>query len=128
MTYCNFGDPAPIDPKTNPLGIFCTQAGTRIATSANPVDPSSWKRIGSYDCGGECGKSAALLVRDSGKHYMFWGIPSINVAVSEDLVHWKTTQHDWLLPKQEWGEMWIEAGAPPRMLADGNYFFTYNIA
>jgi hypothetical protein len=33
-----------------------------------------------------CGKSAAILVRESGPHYMFWGIPTIAVSISHDLL------------------------------------------
>merc|ERR1712187_181419 len=59
---------------------------------------------------------------------MFWGIPSISVAVSEDLLTWKTVNGSWAAPDPKRDEMWIEAGSPPEKLADGNYIMTYNIA
>ena len=56
-------------------------AGCGIASSKDPSNPNGWTRHG-Y---GQLGKSAALLVRESGPHYAFYGIPSISVAVSWDM-------------------------------------------
>jgi hypothetical protein len=47
----------------------------------DPSDPKGWTKHG-YGGGnvGQLGKSAALLVRETGPHYAFYGIPSINMA------------------------------------------------
>jgi len=133
MTYAAYANPLPKDPKTNPYGIWCGDAWVGLASTKTPEDPASWQRHG-YNCkdpvsGVEaCGKSAAILIREKGPHFMFWGIPTISVAVSDDLIHWKNYKSDWVTPDAAWDEMWIEAGSPPEKLDDGNYIMTYNIA
>lgn len=127
MTYAAYANPLPKDPKTNPYGIYCGDAWVGLASTKTPEDPSSWQRHG-YNCDGVCGKSAAILIRDEGPHYMFWGIPTIGVAISDDLIHWRHHKTDWVVPDPAWNEMWIEAGSPPERLDDGNYLMTYNIA
>lgn len=127
MTYCAWGDPMPKDPKNNPEGIFCANPRLGLATSKTPQDPASWKRLG-YECNGTCGKSAAILIREKGPHYMFWGIPNINVDVSDDLITWRPLISNWVTPDGSVQEMWIEAGSPPEVLDDGNYIMSYNIA
>ena len=76
------GPALPKDPKTNPEGIKCGGAGVGLATSKTPQLKDSWVRHG-YNCNNgttdNCGKSAAILVRETGPHYMFWGIPTIAV-------------------------------------------------
>merc|ERR1711957_690953 len=59
---------------------------------------------------------------------MFWGIPTVNVAISDDLINWRTLITNWVQPDPEQREMWVEAGSPPERLEDGNYIMTYNIA
>lgn len=127
MTYAAYANPLPKDPKTNPYGIYCGDAWLGLATTKTPEDPASWQRHG-YNCGGACSKSAAILIREKGPHFMFWGIPTISVAISDDLIHWKSHKTDWVTPDASWDEMWIEAGSPPERLEDGNYIMTYNIA
>ena len=97
-------------------------AGLGIATSKDPSNPNGWTRHG-YN---QLGKSAALLVRETGPHYAFYGIPSINLAVSWDLIHWNTTVWNWLIADDAISGF-VEAGAPPQLLSDGNYLMTYNI-
>ena len=82
MAYTTFGfaeqsDKGPIRKDTCGGG----GAGCGIASSKDPSNSSRWTRHG-Y---GQLGKSAALLVRESGPHYAFFGIPSISVAVSWDM-------------------------------------------
>ena len=103
MTYCVYSDPLPVDPKTNPKGILCGGAGVGLATSKTPDDKASWVRHG-YNCHNSttkqdnCGKSAAILIRESGgPHYMFWGIPTIAVSVSDDLLHWTLLNASWVV-------------------------------
>jgi len=131
MTYASYGNPLPKHPKSNPRGILCGDPGTGLATSKTPEVASSWVRHG-YNCNNgsadNCGKSAAILVREHGLHYMFYGIPTISVSVSEDLLNWRLIKTDWVVPNATEQEMWVEAGSPPMKLDDGNYIMTYNIA
>lgn len=59
---------------------------------------------------------------------MFWGIPTIAVSVSHDLLNWTLVDPAWVVPSGEAQEMWVEAGSPPMKLSDGNYIMSYNIA
>merc|ERR1711904_167879 len=59
---------------------------------------------------------------------MFWGIPTIAVSISHDLIHWTLLKSNWVVPDQSAQEMWVEAGSPPEQLSDGNYIMSYNIA
>ena len=132
MTYCTYGPPLPKDNKTNPEGIKCGGAGVGLATSKTPQVKDSWVRHG-YNCNNgtqdNCGKSAAILIRETGPHYMFWGIPTIAVSISHDLLHWTLLNSSWVVPDGAGAqEMWVEAGSPPEMLSDGNYIMSYNIA
>lgn len=133
MTFCVYSDPLPINPKTNPRGIGCGGAGVGLATSKTPSIKESWVRHG-YNCHNfttnqdNCGKSAAILIRESGTHYMFWGIPTIAVSISHDLIHWTLLNSSWVVPDEKAQEMWVEAGSPPVQLSDGNYIMSYNIA
>eukprot|EP00747_Dinoflagellata_sp_TGD_P179687 gnl/TRDRNA2_/TRDRNA2_30891_c0_seq1.p1 gnl/TRDRNA2_/TRDRNA2_30891_c0~~gnl/TRDRNA2_/TRDRNA2_30891_c0_seq1.p1 ORF type:complete len:408 (-),score=51.79 gnl/TRDRNA2_/TRDRNA2_30891_c0_seq1:82-1305(-) len=131
MTYASFANPLPKDPKSNPRGILCGDAWVGLATSKTPDVAGSWSRHG-YNCNNgtadNCGKSAAILVREHGLHYMFFGIPTISVSVSEDLLNWRLIKSDWVVPNATEQEMWVEAGSPPMKLDDGNYIMTYNIA
>ena len=97
-------------------------AGLGIATSKDPSDPNGWTRHG-YD---QLGKSAALLVRETGPHYAFFGIPAINMARSHDLVKWENITWNWMINDDDFSGF-IEAGGPPVRMEDGNYLFSYNI-
>ena len=74
MTYCVYGGLLPKDNKSNPRGNHCGDAGVGLATTKTPAVKESWVRRG-YNCNNgtadNCGKSAAILVRESGPHYMF---------------------------------------------------------
>ena len=60
---------------------------------------------------------------------MFWGIPTIAVSTSHDLLHWTIVDPAWVVPDGGAAtEMWVEAGSPPEQLSDGNYIMSYNIA
>ena len=62
-------------------------------------------------------------------HYMFWGIPTIAVSTSHDLLNWTMVDPAWVVPDGGAAtEMWVEAGSPPEQLSDGNYIMSYNIA
>jgi len=134
MTYCTFG-PACNDPRGCPPNVphnvayrACGggAAGLGIATTTDPSQPSKWVRHG-YS---QLGKSAALLVRDKPPHYAFFGIPSIAVYMSDDLLTWAKPKswsgQNWLINDDDFSGF-VEAGAPPERLSTGDYIMTYNI-
>ena len=41
-------------------------------------------------------------------------------------VHWNTTIENWLIADDDMSGF-VEAGAPPQKLSDGNYIMTYNL-
>jgi hypothetical protein len=53
-----------------------------LATSPNPFDKDSWKRLGAVFPNFQNSKSGAILERDQGLHYLYWGDSVIRVATS----------------------------------------------
>ena len=102
MTYAAYANPLPYNNVTNPKSTFCGDAWLGLATTKTPQVASSWVRHG-YNCGQDdtgkgkanCGKSAAILVRDKPPHFMFFGIPTIGISTSDDLINWKLLNSSW---------------------------------
>lgn len=72
-------------------------------------------------------KSAAMLVRDTPPHFQFTGTGTVLSWQSEDLLHW--TKSAVMIKGRGAGYFdsgYCEAGAPPVLLSDGNYFGTYD--
>ena len=82
-------------------------AGLGIATTKDPSDPNGWTRHG-YD---QLGKSAALLVRETGPHYAFFGIPAINMARSHVLIKWENITWNWMINDDDFSGF-VPAGHP----------------
>lgn len=71
----------------NGIDIFLS-----LATSTDPTASDSWKRLGPVFPNGEVpnSKSGALLLRDKGPHYLYWGDSSIRITSSFDPTVWKS--------------------------------------
>ena len=59
-----------------------------LATTANPTSPSGWTKRGAVFPSQPNSKSAALLLRSSGPHYLLWGDHDIRIAKSDDPAVW----------------------------------------
>lgn len=107
MFYTCWGDGGP---------VLC------LATTRNPTAAGSWTRHGQQFPGSH--KSGALLIRETGPHYLISGAGQIHIAQSDNLLNW--TLGPLFISKTLWGNPNVEAGPPPMRLADGNYVFFHN--
>ena len=69
-------------------------------------------------------KSGAILIRESGPHYLISGAGQIHISNTTDLTKWELGP--LFISKTAFGNPHVEAGPPPMKLADGNYVFFYN--
>lgn len=93
------------------------------ATTRDPTRPG-WKRHGRVGFG-PLSKSGALLLREHGPHYLFWGAPVIRVATSSNLMKWES-QGTIFANSTFWGATEVEPGPPPLRLSTGDYAFMMN--
>ena len=102
-------------------GVLC------LATSKNPTSPTGWLKRGVVFPGRS--KSGALLIREAGPHFLYWGAGKIRFTSSNNLTKWtegtlfiaSTAFEGWA--QQNTG---VESGPPPMQLSNGNYLFLHN--
>ncbi|CAM6001250.1 unnamed protein product [Sphagnum balticum] len=100
-----------------------------LARTANPFDRNGWDRLGPVFPNYQNSKSGALLIRESGPHYLFWGDSDIRVAQSNDLTSWSDIGNIIISPRTDsFDSRLVESGPPPLLLRSGNYLFLYNSA
>ena len=99
-----------------------------LATSKNPTSASAWLQRGVVFKGSS--KSGALLIRESGPHYLYWGAGKIHITTSDDPTHWPSQGKEFIVATafDGWAEQntGVESGPPPMQLSDGNYLFLHN--
>jgi len=95
-----------------------------LATSPNPASPDSWTRHGPVGFGQDS-KSAALLIREVGPHFLYWGAGTIHMTSSSSLTHWPSPGSPFIT-KTLWGNPNVESGPPPMKLSTGDYVFFHN--
>lgn len=99
-----------------------------LATTKDPTEPAGWlQRDVVFN---SSSKSGALLIRESGPHFLYWGAGVIHLTTSTDPTTWrsagtpfitKTAFHGWAMQNDG-----VESGPPPMRLSDGNYLFLHN--
>lgn len=102
-----------------------------LATSTNPTATDSWTRMGPVFPNGEVpnSKSGALLLRDKGPHYLYWGDSAIRIAASFDPTVWKSEGEIFIETREDhFDSKLVESGPPPLQLSSGDYLFFYNSA
>ncbi|KAH3731698.1 family 43 glycosylhydrolase [Pelomyxa schiedti] len=98
-----------------------------LATTMDPTSPDGWTRVGPIFPDQQGSKSGALLIRESGPHYLFWGAGEVRVTTSKDPTVWPSIGDMFLQPRADnFDSQGVESGPPPLLLSDGNYFFIYN--
>eukprot|EP01127_Copromyxa_protea_P003653 TRINITY_DN13453_c0_g1_i1.p1 TRINITY_DN13453_c0_g1~~TRINITY_DN13453_c0_g1_i1.p1 ORF type:complete len:367 (+),score=45.69 TRINITY_DN13453_c0_g1_i1:35-1135(+) len=100
---------------------------------SDPTRAESWTRRGYLFPDLKWSKSGALLIRDQGPSFLFYGdsslVPGIQVATTNDLLHYTYNSSVWLpVRPSSWDSLLVEAGPMPLPLSDGNYLFLYNSA
>lgn len=125
------------DPATRQYYMFYTAYGQKPdgsnsvllceAVTTNPSSASKWKRLGPVFPSMQGSKSGALIVRDTGPHFLLWGDTSIRIALSDRLDSWPDVGQVFMSPREgEFDSILVESGPPPLRLSDGNYLFLYN--
>jgi predicted GH43/DUF377 family glycosyl hydrolase len=94
-----------------------------LATATDPTNATSWVRHGSLGFG-EGSKSGAMLIRNEGAHFLYWGAGKIHLAQSKSLTKWKPGSV--FINDTAWGNPYVEAGPPPMQLSTGDYIFFLN--
>jgi len=106
-----------------------------IATSKDLV---SWKKLGQVLHGFGYfwyTKSASIVcaildgrlqaVKIHGKYWMYWGVRALQVATSEDLIHWETGR-PIIRPRQGYFDSILNEAGPPAVLTDEGIVLIYN--
>lgn len=100
-----------------------------LARATDPINRTSWERLGPVFPRYQNSKSGALLIRSSPPHFLFWGDSDIRVAKSDDPTIWPDIGTIMLSPRADhFDSRLVESGPPPMPLSDGNYLFFYNSA
>jgi predicted GH43/DUF377 family glycosyl hydrolase len=135
MAYTAFGDghPSPklcnassCGPTWQDCSKCCPSVVTKVAMSNTPEVESSWVRVNRTGDPGFDAKSTAILVRDTPPHFQFTGCGTIHSWQSDDLLHWTKSEVAIKGRPGQFDSGYCEAGAPPALLSDGNYFGTYD--
>lgn len=117
-----------------------------VATSRDLVHwekhgPAFAKAAGGKYLGVES-KSGAILTRAegdrlvatrvNGKYWMYWGVPNVRIATSDDLVAWTPVEDDdgralaVLSPRPGYFDSWLVEGGPPAILTPRGIVVLYN--
>ena len=117
-----------------------------VATSTDLV---SWTKHGPAFASVDSGrylrmesKSGAILcslrgdhlvaTKVNGKYWMYFNVPNILVATSDDLVHWTPVEDDdgkplrVLSPRPGWFDSWLVEAGPPAILTERGILVLYN--
>ncbi|SMO82043.1 glycoside hydrolase family 130 protein [Fodinibius sediminis] len=87
-------------------------------------------------------KSGAILSRREGDHlvatrvngmyWMYWGVPTVHLAKSEDLVNWTPVENERgelkpvLAPREGYFDSWLVEAGPPALITDRGIVVVYN--
>jgi predicted GH43/DUF377 family glycosyl hydrolase len=100
-----------------------------LATTKNPTSASGWTKHGAVFPDVQNTKSGALLLRDSGPHYLLWGDHDIRITSSENPLVWPEVGDVLISPRADhFDSQLVESGPPPLKLSTGDYLFFYNSA
>lgn len=72
-----------------------------LATTTNPFNSTNWRKLGPVFPKYQNSKSGALLIREKGPHYLFWGDSVIRVAKSDNLTSWPDIGEVFLEPRPD---------------------------
>jgi predicted GH43/DUF377 family glycosyl hydrolase len=127
------------DPKTGLYYMFhtCFNTGNAsntksrfflcMAVSSDPTSPDKWSVRKAVFPQLQGSKSAAVLIRETGPHYMYWGAGVIHITSTNNLTDWApATCCTPFISNTSWGNPHVESGPPPMRLSNGNYVFFHN--
>lgn len=73
-----------------------------------------------------------VATRVNGKYWMYWGVPDLRIATSEDLVSWTPLEDDdghplkVLSPRPGYFDSWLVEGGPPAIITSRGIVVLYN--
>lgn len=73
-----------------------------------------------------------IATQINGKYWMYWGVPDVHLATSEDMIHWKPVENgrgelrDVLSPRKGYFDSWLVEAGPPALLTDKGILVIYN--
>lgn len=73
-----------------------------------------------------------VATRVNGKYWMYWGVPDVRIATSDDLVSWTPVEDDdgrllkVLSPRAGYFDSWLVEGGPPAILTPRGIVVLYN--
>lgn len=73
-----------------------------------------------------------VATRVNGKYWMYWGVPDVRIATSDDLVSWTPIEDDdgrllkVLSPRPGYFDSWLVEGGPPAILTPRGIVVLYN--
>ncbi|HSQ30437.1 MAG TPA: glycoside hydrolase family 130 protein [Gemmatimonadaceae bacterium] len=73
-----------------------------------------------------------VAARVNGKYWMYWGVPDVRIATSEDLVTWTPVEDDdghplkVLSPRPGYFDSWLVEGGPPAIITSRGIVVLYN--
>eukprot|EP00931_Biecheleriopsis_adriatica_P073908 TRINITY_DN48108_c0_g1_i1.p1 TRINITY_DN48108_c0_g1~~TRINITY_DN48108_c0_g1_i1.p1 ORF type:complete len:394 (+),score=38.01 TRINITY_DN48108_c0_g1_i1:85-1182(+) len=116
------------DEKTGLYHVLYTCFGSKLvelchAVTPDPTSSANWTRLGPLGFG-DGSKSGALLIREEGSHYLYWGAGHIRVTKSSDLNTW--TAGEGFIHQTLFGHPNVETGPPPMKLSSGDYVLFIN--
>lgn len=138
-------DPRIVESEDGTYVLTYTQWNRKIPqlALATSRDLMSWKKYGPlFPSLGRESKSGAILTRVEGdrliatkvdgKYWMYWGVPEIYMATSEDLIHWNLLRNERgelvraLHPRPGYFDAWLVEAGPPALLTDDGIVVIYN--
>ena len=110
------------EPEASAAGVLC------LATSRDPTSSTGWLQRSVVFPGRS--KSGALLLRETGPHFLYWGAGKIHITSSSDPANWTRQGEEFIVSTafEGWAQQntGVESGPPPMQLSDGNYLFLHN--
>lgn len=73
-----------------------------------------------------------VAARVNGRYWMYWGVPRVRIATSDDLVSWTPVEDDdgraleVLAPRPGYFDSWLVEGGPPAILTPHGIVVLYN--
>src|SRR5438477_1908713 len=67
-----------------------------------------------------------IATRVNGKYWMYFGVPRIRVATSDNLVDWTPLEDSVLSPRPGYFDSWLVEAGPPALITDRGILVVYN--
>jgi len=67
-----------------------------------------------------------LATRVNGKYWMYFGVPSVRIATSDNLIDWTPLEDAVLSPRPGYFDSWLVEAGPPAVITDRGIVVVYN--